>query len=465
MKTKPSISELTPEEISEVHRKLDERPAKGGPSWIERLREVQEEVTKILENKIVGEGTLLHSRKQVKTPTSIIEKINTHRRSGESTYGITNLDDLIGAQMLCPYLDDVDRVLNWLYDRQGGRKYFQLVTRRKTSEKEMQEREKRTGYRGYHICLKLKKGVAPKLPSGSESDKFELQIKTILEASWAGKTHDVIYKNKDIDPNLLEHMRFFSHSLNAIDEQTKLLRYQIKEDKNARHELRRAAILLFFYISLNDKEKRQLGIDKDISDWQQKDVKKFEESMKKCENSFLCSLGFGLLALYDADRYKEEQALAYASLATKRAKDEPNLHKALRLRAQLRWAFHQIRPALYDLNYCLKHFNDNRTIWDKNDFVYYICELYEIDSSDLNKARLYVTELEKAHKKSTYLDTIGAFYVRFAKDKDELAKGLTKFQEAAQIKKSAKDEKVSQAFRRYSEYLATRQLARLLRGM
>lgn len=467
MATQPPTSELTPEEISKLEKELYTPPTKGGSSWTDRLSKVQTAIVGILESQ-ASEGTLLHPRKQIKTPTSILEKINTHRREGKTSYDINTLDDLIGAQMLCPYLDDVDEVLNWLYDKRRGRKFFQLVTPRKKAKEEKQEREKKTGYRGYHICLKLKKGAVPDLPPGSESDKFELQIKTLLEAAWAGKTHDVTYKIKDIDPNLLEHMRFVSHSLNAIDEQTKLLRYQIEEEKNARNELRRAAILLFFYISLTKSEKNQLGIDKDIEDWRQKDIKKLQKSLEKCKDSLLSSLGFALLALHKADRYKEEQALSYASLAIKQAKDKIALHRALRLRAQLRWAFHHIKPALDDLNYCLKRFNDNRTIRDKNDFVYYICDLYEVDPADLDKAWGYLKELEgsagKGPKKGTYLDTIGAFYIRFAKSEDELDKGLDNIRKAAKTKKSDKEKKAAASFQKYSEYLAIRQLARLRTG-
>jgi len=477
MIAKPSTPELTPNEISELQQRLYNPPLGGGDSLQDCLLKVQKVFVETLESSEFAKYyfRILYPRKDVKTFESILEKINTNRRNGETSYDINSLDDLIGAQMLCPYPDDVKRVLDWLYDEKRGRKFFQVDTPREIAEREKQEREKKAGYRAYHICLRLKEDIvkARNLPLGSKTYKFELQIKTLLEAAWDGKIHEVTYKTKDIEPALLEHMQLFSHSLTAIDEQTKLLRYQIEEEQNARNTLRRAATLLLFYISLTYDQKAQLTIDKNIDEWQQEDVDRLKEGLEKYKeknriDTTYC-MGLGLLALCTGKPSKQEEALTYSSLLVKQA-DKETLHEALRTRALLRWAFQHIQHSLDDLDYCINHFNDERTISDKNDFVYYICDLWEPREADLKRAQQFLKELETvliSGKDMPYtwqiIDTISLFYIRFSKTEDDINKGLMYAQQFHKIKKAEGEKKVSDAFKKYRRYLTIKQKARIRR--
>lgn len=476
MTTKRLGGELLPEEISELARQLYDPPPVGGKALHERLLVTQQAIVETLERvpELTRHFRFLcprekEGRPEIKSFASIIEKVNSHRRDGK-TYDINHLDDLIGAQMHCPYPDDVDEVLNWLYDEHRGGKYFYIVTTRGDAEKERQEREDRTGYKALHICLRLRESVVEfsNLPRGSEAHKFELQIKTMLDAAWDGKTHEVTYKTRDIDPDLAYHMKLLSYSLQAIDMQTLLLRDQIEDAKNARDALRKAAVLLLFHVSLTDISKSRLGIVKDIEDWQEEDADRLYGHLnglkreKGLGNILACSMGLAVLGLWRADRHIQEEALSYTSLAVMQAEEETELHEAVRLRALLRWAFHHVGPALRDLAFCLERFNDERTIRDKNDFLYYICDLWKVDGEDLGKAAQYLKELESCPI-TPYLDTIGRFYIRFAKSEADVEKGLDYVRQATQAAQDDELKKVGTAFQRYHEHLALRQLARLRR--
>ena len=478
MAAKPSTPELTPEEILELRPRLYNPPSEGGDSWEDKLLKVQKAIVEIFESSELAKHyfRILYPRKNVKTFESIIEKINTNRRNGEISYDINSLDDLIGAQMLCPYPDDIKKVLDWLYDEREGKEFFQVDPQREDAENEKQEREEKSGYRAFHICLRLKEDnvYARNLPSGSETYKFELQIKTLIEAAWDVKTHDVTYKERGIEPTLLEHMELISHSLTAIDEQTKLLRYHIEEEQNAQNALRRASTLLVFYVSLSKDEREQLMIgDKSIDEWQQEDLNRLEKGLKKYQerngiDRAFC-IGHGLLALCTEKLYKQEVALSYISLLVKQAKKE-ELHRALRARALLRWAFQHMQHSLDDLKYCIDHFDDEDTISDKNDFVFYICDLYKPRKGDLKRAQEFLKELEadlNSGKNVLWqiIDTISRFYIRFAKTEDDINKGLMYAQQLNEIEKTEEGKKVSDAFKKYHDYLAIKQIARGRRGI
>lgn len=467
MDTKISAPELTLSEIDQLKNQLE------NPTRRERLKEVQKAIVHILKNtdELKGHFSDIHARDEIKTINSLVEKINKYRREGLIHYDLGCVEDLIGAQMLCPYPDDLRMVLDWLYSRNGGRVFFQLVTNKRTAEKEKCQRENETGYRAYHICLKLKSRTVRlrSLPEGSENEQFELQVKTLLEAGWDTKTHDLTYKAQESTPDLQEHMKLISNALAAIDEQTILLRGRIRQEQTASRELRQAAGRLLFYISLDDEQKKQLGIaGKNIEKWQQADIRQLTKAVEQYyQNNGIdhtLTLGLALLALYQGDLYYQERTLSSASCLVRQADEKGKqecLISALRSRALLRWAFQKTRYAVEDMRIVLQYSNELR---DKNSFVYYICELHEPDKSDLQKAQSYLAELENSEK-FLFRDTAGTYYIRFGESQEEIRKGLDIVREANEAAKGTPFELVSDAFRTYHEYLCVRQLSKRLSGM
>lgn len=99
MIAKPSTPELTPNKISELQKRLYNPPSGGGDSWQDRLLKVQEVFVETLESSELAKYyfRILYPRKDVKTFESILEKINTNRRNGETSYDINSVDDLLLA--------------------------------------------------------------------------------------------------------------------------------------------------------------------------------------------------------------------------------------------------------------------------------------------------------------------------------------------------------------------------------
>jgi len=462
MTDKPHSPELTPQEIGLLQQALEK------PSRIKLLSKTQEAILDILSSthEIERHISNFRKREKIKSIDRIIEKINDHRRTGGTSYDVSCLEDLIGAQVICPYPDDVQDVIDWLYSSKGGRIYFKIVTPRKASEKERQERAYKTGYRAYHVCLKLKQNIAKarSLPDGSENEQFELQIKTTLEAGWDFKTHDITYRALDTDPDLRHHMKLISDSLASIDNQTLLLRDRIFEEQIIHRELREAACRLIFYVTLSGDQRKQLGIDKkNVEQWQQSDIDKLEKVLEQYPRingiDLTYTIGLALLALCCESRYKQEQALSCASYLVNQAEkkaDKQEYISSLRIRALLRWAFHKTRHAVDDMRYLIQVTKEDR---DMNDYVYYVSDLYEPTYEDIQLAKQYLKEFESSASVERK-DTVGAYYIRFGDNIDELRYGLKLVREAKESARGSHLEPVLDAFCSYHEYIFLRQLPR-----
>ncbi len=67
---------------------------------------------------------LVAPRPQVKTWSSVVDKINRRRRlqkASERRYQFSDVNDLVGAKVLCAYLSDVTAVLDWLFRQRSFR--------------------------------------------------------------------------------------------------------------------------------------------------------------------------------------------------------------------------------------------------------------------------------------------------------------------------------------------------------
>jgi len=442
----------------------------------DQLREVQKCTLKILsgEPKLEGYYRSIHNRNDVKCIDSIIEKIHARRREGDLSFNLDCVEDLIGAQMICPYADDIAHILDWLYSQQGGRHFFEILTTRSAAESERQRRERNTGYRAYHVCLKLKSNTIRdnQLPKESQKCIYELQIKTSLEAAWDAQSHDVTYKPRDTEPDLAEHMKLISQGLAAIDGQTVLLRRRIREEQVVRQELREVAIRLFFYVSLGDQEKSQLGFPKkDVTLWDDNDIKPIEQNLlnlhrgNKIDIPF--ALGQALVALKNENRYEKERALSAASYLVQMAsqrRNKKNLVRALYNRALIRWAFHKAAYAVQDMREVLE-MEDN--LGNKNTFIYYVCEAYGPKDSDIKRAYQYVEDLKKdcgtadKGQKVGILDTLGRFAITFGKTMEAKKEGLDYISHAAALAKDTPLEPLVMAFQSYHNYLYIRELPKV----
>ncbi len=134
---------------------------------------------------------------RLKTPTGIMEKL---RRKGlpvtEESIRL-NVRDVAGVRVVCPYLNDIDVVAEFLLSQDD----VTLVAR-----KDYVASPKESGYRSLHLVVALSlplDGLQREVP-------VEVQVRTIAMDFWASLEHQLRYKNravlKDSDP-LVEDIR------------------------------------------------------------------------------------------------------------------------------------------------------------------------------------------------------------------------------------------------------------------
>lgn len=134
---------------------------------------------------------------RLKTSTGIMEKL---RRKGlpvtEESIRL-NVRDVAGVRVVCPYLNDIDVVAEFLLSQDD----VTLVAR-----KDYVASPKESGYRSLHLVVALSlplDGLQREVP-------VEVQVRTIAMDFWASLEHQLRYKNravlKDSDP-LVEDIR------------------------------------------------------------------------------------------------------------------------------------------------------------------------------------------------------------------------------------------------------------------
>ena len=122
-----------------------------------------------------------HIDSRLKSPRSIIGKLERKGLPVTIESAEANLQDIAGVRIVCNYIDDIYRLADLLVRQQD----LELVAR-----KDYIENPKPNGYRSLHLVLR----VPVYLSSHTELVPVEVQIRTIAMDLWASLEHDIRYK-------------------------------------------------------------------------------------------------------------------------------------------------------------------------------------------------------------------------------------------------------------------------------
>ena len=123
-----------------------------------------------------------HIDSRLKSPRSIIEKLQRKGWPVSVESAEEHLNDIAGVRIVCNYIDDIYRLANMLVRQQD----LELVC-----QKDYIRNPKPNGYRSLHLVLR----VPVFLSSHTELVPVEVQIRTIAMDFWASLEHQLRYKS------------------------------------------------------------------------------------------------------------------------------------------------------------------------------------------------------------------------------------------------------------------------------
>ena len=148
-------------------------------------------------------------KSRVKSPMSILEKIKT------------NLNDIAGIRVICPFIEDIYTVADML-TRQDDLKVVE--------KKDYIQNPKPNGYRSYHLVL----SVPVFLSDHKELVRVEVQLRTIAMDFWASLEHQIHYKaSHEVPDCVVGELRECADIISQTDQRMQRLSKQIRcmEDK------------------------------------------------------------------------------------------------------------------------------------------------------------------------------------------------------------------------------------------
>ena len=146
-----------------------------------------------------------HMQSRLKTPQSILAKLERrgHPKTVESA--LANLYDIAGVRVICSYIDDVYEMANRI-ERQDD---IQIIRR-----SDYIQNPKENGYRSLHLVVNL----PVYLSNGKNYTPVEVQIRTIAMDFWASLEHDLKYKTGgDVDPLVAHELMECSEAIASVD--------------------------------------------------------------------------------------------------------------------------------------------------------------------------------------------------------------------------------------------------------
>ena len=185
---------------------------------VERMKEIVKEMESriiSLREKILSEqrmDPIEHYLARIKSDESMREKCRRNGLPETEESALNKIMDAIGVRIVCPFLDDVYVMRDYLVQMPD----FVLV-----QEKDYIRHAKPNGYRSYHLIMRSFDGYY-----------IEVQLRTISMDTWAALEHHIRYK-KDLpcDAELVfKELKRCADELAATDVSMQAIKNLISDD-------------------------------------------------------------------------------------------------------------------------------------------------------------------------------------------------------------------------------------------
>jgi len=181
--------------------------------------QLKELLTSILDNKAV-KFQAVESR--CKTVESL--EVKLQRKQNKYTDPINEITDFCGIRIILFYVDDIEKAEKLI-------KAEFLIDAQNSINKTLALKENEFGYQSLHYVVNIDERRAQLSEwSKYKNLKAEIQIRTVLQHSWASISHELEYKNDSSVPSVLRRKLFRLASLIELaDEEYKDIRDKYKE--------------------------------------------------------------------------------------------------------------------------------------------------------------------------------------------------------------------------------------------
>lgn len=153
---------------------------------LEQLEYAKNDVIKVIENyrkeknKKQGKNPLEYYKARIKSPESMINKLNKRHLPIELESALYLVKDAVGIRVVLDFIDEIYDLVTWIKQQSK----WEII-----QEKDYILYPKENGYRSYHIILRLTNNNGQKI-------FVEIQIRTIAMDFWASLEHQLKYKKE-----------------------------------------------------------------------------------------------------------------------------------------------------------------------------------------------------------------------------------------------------------------------------
>ncbi len=146
-----------------------------------------------------------HIEDRLKSPQSILEKLQRKGQPFSCEAARANLNDIAGVRVICNYIEDIYTVADLLTSQDD----VMLVKR-----KDYIENPKPNGYRSLHLVIE----TPVYLSDSKQLVNVEVQIRTIAMDFWASLEHELKYKTTtDVSADLADQLKDCAETIAATD--------------------------------------------------------------------------------------------------------------------------------------------------------------------------------------------------------------------------------------------------------
>jgi putative GTP pyrophosphokinase len=159
-----------------------------------------------------------HMEYRLKSPESIIEKLNKRKLEISLASIRKNFNDVAGVRVICNYIDDIFHIADLLINQDD----IKLL-----EKKDYITHPKKNGYRSLHLIVE----VPIYLAKITEKVPVEIQVRTIAMDFWASLEHQLKYKSQNtVSDNLHQRLRNCAESITLLDSEMQYIFREMKSE-------------------------------------------------------------------------------------------------------------------------------------------------------------------------------------------------------------------------------------------